>query len=87
VGATARRSELREQQIDYLVGGGFDKGLIACGPLLSHDGAEWLGTALLVEQENRTIVEAMMAGGPYGRAGLYEEVEIHNWRFGGRPEE
>jgi uncharacterized protein YciI len=84
VGATARRSELREQQIDYLVAGGFDKGLIACGPLLSHDGAEWLGTAMLVELANRTVVEAMMTGGPYVRAGLYEEVEIHNWRFGGR---
>ena len=39
---------------------------------------------MLVEQGNRTVVEAMMAGGPYARAGLYEEVEIHNWRFGGR---
>jgi uncharacterized protein YciI len=85
VEATARRSELRAQQIDYLVAGGFDKGLILCGPLLSHDGADWLGSALLVESANRTVVEAMMAGGPYARAGLFEEVEIHNWRFGGRP--
>ena len=50
-------------------------------------GAEWLGTAMLVEVADRTIAEAMMADGPYAQVGLYEEVEIHDWRFGGRPEE
>jgi uncharacterized protein YciI len=87
VEATVRRSELREQQLHYLVTGGFSEGLIVCGPLLSDDGAEWLGTAMLVELANRTVAEAMMADGPYAQAGLYEEVEIHDWRFGGRPQE
>jgi uncharacterized protein len=85
--AGARRAGLRGQQLGYLAAGGYRDGLIACGPLLSDSGTEWLGTAMLVELEDRTAAEAMMADGPYARAGLYEEVEIHNWRFGGRPQE
>jgi uncharacterized protein len=85
--ATVRRAGLRGQQLDYLVAGGYRDGLIACGPLLSESGTEWLGTAMLVELADRAAAEAMMADGPCARAGLYEEVEIHNWRFGGRPQE
>lgn len=85
--AGARRAGLCGQQIGYLAAGGYRDGLIACGPLLSDSGTEWLGTAMLVELQDRTAAEAMMAEGPYTRAGLYEEVEIHNWRFGGRPQE
>jgi hypothetical protein len=39
---------------------------------------------MLVELANRTVVDAMMKGGPYVRAGQYEKVEIHIWRFGER---
>jgi hypothetical protein len=27
----------------------------------------------------------MLAGKPYVRGGLYASVEVHDWRFGGRP--
>lgn len=30
-------------------------------------------------------VETMLAGEPYVLAGLYTDIEIHHWRFGGRP--
>jgi len=56
--------------------------LIACGPLLSDDGAQWIGSALTIELPSRAHVEAMLADDPYARAGLYERVEIHPWRFG-----
>jgi uncharacterized protein YciI len=59
--------------------------LIALGPLLSEDGAEWMGTAMLVELPDRDTAEALMKEEPYARAGRYESVEIHDWRFGGRP--
>ncbi|WP_328492126.1 YciI family protein [Streptomyces sp. NBC_00414] len=59
--------------------------LIAYGPLLAQDGVDWLGTALLVELPDRAAAEAMMADEPYARGGLYRSVEIHDWRFGGRP--
>lgn len=52
--------------------------LIAYGPLLSDDGANWLGTAVLVR-----------AGGPDQACAVltadrYADVEVHNWAFGGR---
>lgn len=51
--------------------------LIVCGPLLSDDGAEQVGGAIAVQARSHGDVEAMVAG-------LYERVEIHRWRFGGR---
>lgn len=53
--------------------------LIAYGPLLSDDGAVWLGTAALVRAPDRDAARAALA------SGLYADVEVHNWRFGGRP--
>jgi uncharacterized protein YciI len=58
--------------------------VILRGPLLSDDGAGWMGSALLVQLRDRAAVEAMLAGAPYVQAGLYESVEIHDWQFGGR---
>ena len=29
-------------------------------------------------------VDAMLAGEPFTRAGLYADVEVHDWQFGGR---
>ncbi len=83
--STLQQSVLRQHQLDYLAEKGFSDRLIVCGPLLSNDGTEWRGTALMVELADRTLVESMMAEGPYAEAGLYERVEIHDWRFGGRP--
>jgi uncharacterized protein YciI len=61
-------------------------GVILCGPLLSDDGAVWVGSALLLQQRDRAAVEAMLATAPYVQAGLYTSVEIHDWEFGGRPQ-
>lgn len=52
--------------------------LIAYGPLLSDDGAAWLGTAALVQVANQATARAVLA------PGLYAEIEVHNWEFGGR---
>ena len=57
---------------------------IACGPLLSGDGTNWVGSAMLVELRDRAAVEATLAEAPYARAGVYTDVEIHRWQFGGR---
>lgn len=85
-GATVARDGLREQQRSYLFAGGYREHLIACGPLLSDDASEWLGTAMLVESPDTASAQAMLMRGPYAQAGLYESVEVHNWRFGGRPQ-
>ncbi|MBZ2408938.1 MULTISPECIES: YciI family protein [Streptomyces] len=53
-------------------------GLIAYGPLLSDDGAAWLGTAALVRAPGREAARALLT------PGRYAAVEVHPWEFGGR---
>ena len=49
--------------------------LIAYGPLLSDDGATWLGTAALVRSADPHSLLT---------ADRYDAVEVHEWEFGGR---
>jgi uncharacterized protein len=53
--------------------------LIAYGPLLSDDGAAWLGTAMLVRAPNPGAARAILT------PDRYAGIEVHNWQFGGRP--
>jgi uncharacterized protein YciI len=53
-------------------------GLIAYGPLLSDDGAGWLGTAVLVRALDADTARAVLT------ADRYADIEVHNWQFGGR---
>jgi uncharacterized protein YciI len=53
--------------------------LIACGPLLSDDGATWLGTAVLVQAPDPEAARAVLV------PDRYADIEVHNWQFGGRP--
>jgi uncharacterized protein YciI len=53
--------------------------LIAYGPLLSDDGATWLGTVVLVRSPNPDAARAVLT------AGRYADIEVHDWQFGGRP--
>ena len=53
--------------------------LIAYGPLLSDNGATWLGTAALVRAPDPGMARAVLT------TGRYAAVEVHNWEFGGRP--
>jgi uncharacterized protein YciI len=53
--------------------------LIAYGPLLSDDGATWLGTAALLRADGEDAARAVLT------ADRYAAVEAHPWQFGGRP--
>ncbi|MFC4060031.1 YciI family protein [Planomonospora corallina] len=53
-------------------------GLIAYGPLLSDDGATWLGTALLVRAPDPDAARAVLTPDRYAC------IEVHDWEFGGR---
>jgi len=53
--------------------------LIAYGPLLSDNGATWLGTAVLVRAPDPDKARAILT--PDG----YADIEVHSWQFGGRP--
>jgi uncharacterized protein YciI len=54
------------------------EGLIAYGPLLSDDGATWLGTAALLRAPDPGEACAILT-----RVG-YADIEVHSWQFGGR---
>jgi uncharacterized protein YciI len=81
---TALNDGLRDEQCRHLEAGGYRDRLIVCGPLLSDDGSAWAGTAAMVELPDQAAAEAMLADSPFTRAGLYDTVEVHPWRFGGR---
>ncbi|HWH01885.1 MAG TPA: YciI family protein [Pilimelia sp.] len=65
------------QAADLAVPPGRDE-LIAYGPLLSDDGAVWLGTALLVLASHPDKARALLT------VDQYADVEVHDWAFGGR---
>lgn len=50
--------------------------LIAYGPLLSDDGATWLGTAALVRAPDPDTARAVLT------TDRYSDIEVHNWQFG-----
>ena len=52
--------------------------LIAYGPLLSDDGANWLGTAALVRAPDPGRARGVLT------ADRYADIEVHDWTFGGR---
>jgi uncharacterized protein len=52
--------------------------LIAYGPLLSDNGATWLGTAALLQAPNPDKARAILT------AERYADIDVHNWQFGGR---
>jgi uncharacterized protein YciI len=86
-GVTAVRDGLLEEHNRYFADNGYQERFVARGPLSSDDGSEWIGSAMAIELPDRAAVEAMLAAEPYTRAGLYASVEIHDWEFGGRPEQ
>jgi uncharacterized protein YciI len=83
-GMTDARKDLQAEHRQYVDAGGYRDRLIACGPLLSDDGTGWMGTATIVEVPDRLAAEAMATRSPYARAGLYDNIEVHTWQFGGR---
>jgi hypothetical protein len=84
-GVDAARQALLPEHRRYFVDRGYQRRFIERGPLLSDDGMAWVGSAMLVELPDRAAVEAMLADEPYVRAGLYANLEVHDWQFGGRP--
>ncbi|MGW5639792.1 YciI family protein [Streptomyces sp. NPDC003832] len=51
---------------------------IAYGPLLSDDGAHWLGTAALLRAPDADTARAVLT------EERYAAIEVHDWQFGGR---
>jgi uncharacterized protein YciI len=66
------------EAVDLVVPSDRDE-LIAYGPLLSDNGATWLGTAVLVRASGPDQARAVLT------PDRYADIEVHNWAFGGRP--
>lgn len=81
---THARPGTDEARPDSLDAGAYGDRLVLCGPLLSEDGSAWVGDAFAVDSPMREEVEALIGADPLARAHLYEHVEIHPWRFGGK---
>jgi uncharacterized protein len=52
--------------------------LIAYGPLLSDNGAVWLGTAVLIRAQDPYTARAILT------PDRYADIEVYSWQFGGR---
>src|SRR4051812_42482823 len=62
-----------------LIESGQTERLIAFGPLFAEDGDQWVGTAVIGEFADAAAAREVLA-----TTGLYDDVEVHNWTFGGR---
>lgn len=51
------------------------------GPLLTEDGQGMVGSFLVIEGTSTGDVEALLAQDAYGKAGLFESVEITPWKW------
>jgi uncharacterized protein len=69
---------------DFMAGHPYGDRLVVCGPLVSDDCSTWVGNVVALERVTRSTVEAMLEKDPFARGGLYDRIEIHLWRFGGR---
>jgi uncharacterized protein YciI len=68
----------RAAHLDYAQGWR-DKILLA-GPLLADDGQTMIGSHFIVEAQDRAEIDRFLAGDPYGKAGLFQNVEAHPFR-------
>jgi uncharacterized protein YciI len=64
---------------ERLIESGQTERLVAFGPLFSEDGEEWVGTAVIGEFSDPAAAREVLA-----TTGLYDDVEVHDWTFGGR---
>ncbi len=76
-GALALRMETRPAHLAYLQSQ--VASLVLGGPLLDPEGKP-CGSLLVVEAPDRAAAEALAAGDPYAKAGLFEAVVIRPYR-------
>ena len=74
-GALPVRMENRPAHVDYLKA---SPAVRQAGPLLDAQG-EMCGSLIVLEVGDMSEAEAWVAGDPYGKAGLFESVELIRW--------
>lgn len=71
------RMATREAHLAYV--GGFRDQLRLGGPMLNENG-EMAGSIIMVEMETLAEAQALAAGDPYNKAGLFERVDVTAFR-------
>lgn len=69
----------RAAHLDYLRA--YSKSIPVCGPLLSDDGQNMIGSLLILQAENKGAAEKILAEDPYRKAALFGSVELRPWRW------
>lgn len=74
-GALDLRKANRDAHVAYLK----DSGVVQqAGPFLSNEG-EMCGSLIILDVADMEAAQAFAAGDPYGKAGLFERVELRAW--------
>ena len=73
------RLENRSAHLDYLRT--HADAIKSCGPFLADDGETMVGSMLIIEADDRTGVDKLLARDPYQKAGLFDSVEVRGWRW------
>ncbi|HXY90685.1 MAG TPA: YciI family protein [Xanthobacteraceae bacterium] len=73
------RLKNRTAHLDYLRANA--KTIKSCGPFLSEDGKDMVGSLLIIEAKDRAGVDGVLAQDPYRKAGLFGSVEVRGWRW------
>jgi uncharacterized protein YciI len=74
------RMENRPAHVDYLNALNASGKLKFAGPFLGDDGKP-VGSLVAFEVADRAEAEALAAGDPYAKAGLFASVEISPWNW------
>lgn len=74
-GALQTRLDNRTDHVAYLKASDIVE---MAGPLL-NDAGDMCGSLIVLEVPDMAAAEAFVAGDPYGKAGLFESVELTAW--------
>ncbi len=56
--------------------------IISCGPMLDDDGASPTGSVILMDVPDMAAARAFLENEPNFKAGCFQDVTFHRWRFG-----
>ena len=56
--------------------------IMSRGPVLAGDGASPIGSVILMDIPDMAAGRALLGNEPYFKAGCYQDITFHRWRFG-----
>ena len=54
--------------------------LVAAGPLLADDGQTMIGSLIIVDFAEKSMLDAFVQDDHYAKAGLFERVSVKPWK-------